>query len=262
MHYEHVLIESQDAITTLTLNRPDCGNALSIAFMKEIIAAAKSFQQDTDTRVIIVRGAGKHFSVGADLKDPERHQQSDEDLLTRTRSTTLGRELIQTILDIDQITIAAVQGVAAGGGACIASACDFRIGSDDCRIGYPEVKLGMNLSWGSLPLCYTLIGPARTKRMVVGGELESASDLERWGFLDELVASENLQSAAMAMADHYAARPALSAQMIKRGINAMQQSNLKQVMHMDGDQFTLASLSQDYRKARDAFLNRTDQSSE
>lgn len=257
MHFQHVLIERSDAVATLTLNRADCGNALSIAFMQELIAAAKSFQQDTETRVVIVRGEGKHFSVGADLKDPARQQQSEADLLVRSRSTALGRELIQSILDINQVTIAAVQGVTAGGGACIASACDFRIGSDDCRIGYPEVKLGMNLSWGALPLCYTLIGPARTKRMVMGGELEAAKDLERWGFLDQTVPFEKLQEAATRMALHYAERPALSAQMIKRGINAMQQASLNEVMHMDGDQFTLATLSEDFEKARAEFLDKS-----
>ncbi len=256
MNFQHLKLEFTGCIATLTLNRPDCGNALNIACMKEIISAAKSFKQDTGTKVIVVRGEGKHFSVGADLKDPERQRQREEDLLTLTRSTALGRELIQSILDFDQITIAAVQGVAAGGGACIASACDFRIGSDDCRIGYPEVKLGMNLSWGALPLCYALVGPAKTKRMVMGGELEAADELERWGFLDEVVPAEKLQAAADAMAQHYAERPALSAQMIKRGINAMQRAGLNEVMHMDGDQFTLATLSGDFEEARAAFLNK------
>lgn len=257
MDYEHVRLESEGRIASLVLNRPDCGNALSIALMKEIIAALKEFKQNTEARVIVIRGEGKHFCVGADLKDSERQKQMEQaDLLKRQRSTSLGRELIQTVIGVDQITIAAVQGAAAGGGACIASACDFRLGTDTCQIGYPEVKLGMNLSWGALPLCYNLIGPAKTRRMVIGGELEAATDLERWGFLDEITSSDKLLEAAANIAEHYAERPPLAAQMIKRGINALQLSALNEVMHMDGDQFALATLSDEFREAKANFLNR------
>ncbi len=259
---EHIEVLCEDTIATLVLDRPDCGNALSIALMKEIIGALRTFKDNTDVRVILIRGEGKHFCVGADLKDTERQLQLEQaDLLKRQRSTSLGRELIQAILEVDQITIAAIQGAAAGGGACIASACDFRIGTDTCQIGYPEVKLGMNLSWGALPLCYNLIGPAKTRRMVIGGELESAQDLERWGFLDEVTTDRKLLDAAGKMAEHYAICPPLAAQMVKRGINALQLSALNEVMHMDGDQFVLATLSDEFKEARKNFLNRMKNSS-
>lgn len=257
MNFKFLKVESSGAIATIRLNRPECGNALSLKLMTKIIEACNSFKYDTETRVIIFCGEGKHFSVGADLKDPDRESQDHQaDLLQRSRTTQLGRELIESILKLNQITIAAVQGAAAGGGACITTACDFRIGAEGCVIGYPEVKLGMNLSWGALPLCYNLVGPARAKRMVAGGELELAADLLSWGFLDELVALDELQASALAMAEFYAERPPLAAQMIKRGINAIQMSPSSAIMHMDGDQFTLAAESEDYQRQREAFLNK------
>jgi len=255
MSFKFLKLQRADTIATLCLDRPECGNALSLALMQEIIDAVTTFKYDTTVRVIIFRGEGKHFSVGADLKDPARYDQGqDSTIARRVRETQLGRELIESILNINQISIAAVQGAAAGGGACIASACDFRIGSDDCIIGYPEVKLGMNLSWGSLPLCYNLVGPAVAKRMVIGGELEVASDLLHWGFLDELVSASDLEQKSLEMAEFYASRPAMAAQMIKRGLNAIQLAGSAGVMHADGDQFALASLSDDYRQARTEFL--------
>ena len=255
MNYKFLNIQRQGTIATLCLDRPACGNALSLALMQEIIDAVVTFKYDSLTRVIVFRGNGKHFSVGADLKDPARQdQQQDGDLLHRVHDTQLGRELIESILNINQITIAAVHGAAAGGAACIASACDFRIGSDDCIIGYPEVKLGMNLSWGSLPLCYNLVGPAVAKRMVIGGELEVATDLLHWGFLDELVSASDLEKKSLEMAGFYASRPAMAAQMIKRGLNAIQLAGSAGVMHADGDQFALASLSDDYQQARTELL--------
>jgi len=257
MNFSYLSVESADTIAFITLKRPECGNALSLKLMAEIVQACESFKYDTKTRVIIFRGEGRHFCVGADLKDPDRKSRDEGvDLLQRNRSTQQGRDLIEAILNLNQISIAAVQGAAAGGGACIATACDFRIGTSDCSIGYPEVKLGMNLSWGALPLCYNLIGPAAAKRMVIGGELESGEDLYEWGFLDELVAAADLAGAVKKMAAFYGSRPPLAAQMIKRSLNAIQMASSSAVMHMDGDQFTLATESEDYHQQREAFLHR------
>lgn len=257
MSYEFLRVEHDGPLARIHLNRPQCGNALSMKLMAEIVRACESFKYDTETRAIVFSGEGKHFCVGADLKDPERKSRDEgASLLQRQRSTQAGRDLIEAILNINQITIARIQGAAAGGGACIATACDFRIGASDCKIGYPEVKLGMNLSWGALPLCYNLVGPAAAKRMVIGGELESGEELYEWGFLDELVAPDELDQAVEKMALFYADRPAMAAQMIKRGLNALQLSLSASVMHMDGDQFTLATEGEDYRQQRAAFLER------
>lgn len=257
MSFEFLRIEQNAPFATIHLNRPECGNALSLKLMAEIVRACELFKYDTQTRVVVFNGEGKNFCVGADLKDPERKTRDEgASLLERQRSSQLGRDLIEAILNINQITIAAIQGAAAGGGACIATACDFRIGVTDCRIGYPEVKLGMNLSWGALPLCYNLVGPAAAKRMVIGGELEAGEELYEWGFLDELVAAEELKSAVQKMAQFYADRPPMAAQMIKRGLNALQMASGAAVMHMDGDQFTLATESEDYHQQRAAFLAR------
>ena len=257
MTYQFLTLALENDIAILSLNRPAVGNALSIKLIEEIIDAVNSLKYNVDIKVVIFRGEGRHFSVGADLKDPDRLEAgSDADLLKKSRTTQFGRELIETIMRMNQISIAAVQGAAAGGGACITTACDFRIASNDCKIGYPEVKLGMNLSWGALPLCYNLVGPARAKRMVIGGELEQASDLLEWGFVDELVANEQLDSRARELADYYSTKPALAAQMIKRSLNAIQNSTSHALMHMDGDQFTLAAESEDYQLQREAFLSR------
>jgi enoyl-CoA hydratase len=260
MTYSHLTITSNEDIATITLQRPECGNALSLKLMSEIIDACNSFKYDTKTRVIIFCGDGKHFCVGVDLKDPERVTRADgATLLDRSRLGQIGRNLIEAILGVNQITIAVVQGAAAGGGACITTACDFRIGTDDCIVGYPEVKLGMNLSWGALPLCNNLVGTAKAKRMVIGGELESAGDLLAWGFLDETVPQSQLSARASEMAAYYASRPAMAAQMIKRSFNALQDAGNASIMHMDGDQFTLATESEDYEHQRAAFLAKTSQ---
>ena len=256
MSFKYLTVQCDGQIATITLRRPECRNALSLALMREITEAAISFKYDTEIRVVVFRGEGKHFCVGADLKDEERWKiGQDGDLLMKSRLTQIGRDLIESIIGINQITIAAIQGAAAGGGACIPLACDFRVGTHDCIVGYPEVKLGMNLSWGALPLCYNLVGPSIAKRLLIGGDLEAAEDLLAWGFIDELVESAELSNRALELANYYAQRPPLAAQMIKRGLDAIQTVNAG-VMHMDGDQNALSTLSEEFEDARNAFINK------
>ena len=164
--------------------------------------------------------------------------------------------MIRSIFDIDQITIAAVQGAALGGGACIATACDFRIGSEDCFLGYPEVNLGINLQWFSLPLCVHLIGPARAKRMIMLGHHEKAQTLLNWGMLDEVVKREVLMKRALQMAEDYAGQPPIPTQMIKRSVNMVSSALDQAIMHMDTDQNILSRETQDSAEGIQAFLEK------
>jgi enoyl-CoA hydratase len=157
---------------------------------------------------------------------------------------------------MNQITIAAIDGVALGGAACITTALDFRIGTDDCRIGYPEVKLGIPLSWVSLPLCVHLIGPAKAKRMVILGNQEDPKTLLNWGFLDAVVSGDQLMKRAMDMANAYAVQAPVAAQMIKRSINAIMSSHDQALMHMDSDQVLLTQLSGEFKEGVEAFFQK------
>ena len=152
-----------------------------------------------------------------------------------------GERAIEAVLDIDQITIAAWHGAAKGGGACSATACDFRIGSDDCFMQYPEIDIGINLMWKSLPLLVNLIGPARAKRLVIGGERMHSETLLNWGILDQRVPQKNLLAAATDMAAHYVSKPPIAAQMIKQSTNQITNALNHALMHMDADQNLLAA---------------------
>jgi enoyl-CoA hydratase/carnithine racemase len=168
--------------------------------------------------------------------------------------------MIRAVYEMDQITIAAVNGAAMGGGACIAAACDFRVGADNCRVGYPEVGLGMNLSWTALPMCVHLIGPARAKQMVILAEKVKAQTLLEWGFLDEMVPAHEMMKAAQAMARKYAAQPPIAAQMVKRSVNAIASALDQSIMHMDADQFLLTTQTKDYLEGVSAFLEKREPS--
>jgi enoyl-CoA hydratase/carnithine racemase len=256
MEYQHLEIGRHGAVATLRFNRPAKANALSGAVLLEIEHAALAFRDDAATRAVIVTGAGKHFSSGADLTDPGPGKP--EPLVLRRRRARYGERAIQALRGIDQITIAAWNGAAMGGGGCIALALDFRVGADDCFLQFPEIDLGMNLMWQSLPLVTQLVGPARAKRLVIGGDRIHADELEEWGVLDQKVPRASLLDAASALAERYAKKPPVAAQMIKRSVNHLVSALDRSIMHMDADQNVLTQTTDDRRAAGPAYLAKRD----
>lgn len=242
-------------IATVTINRPEKRNAITNEMMEDIERVARDFARDEQTRAIIVRAEGKDFSVGADLSQP-RFQGDPQSMLIRRRQLQLGSLMMRALREIHQPTICAVQGVATGGAACIATACDFRIAASDARLGYGEVKVGINLMWNAVPVCVALVGPARAKRLIMSGKLFDAKTLADWGFLDEVVPHGNLDATARAWAEEYAALPPIAVQMIKRSINQVSGALDQALMHMDADQWLLATQSEDFREAVSAFFEK------
>lgn len=238
-------------IATLTLNRPERRNALDVELMSALEAASRGFAESHETRAVIVRGEGESFSAGADLAAGDG--AGSEPLVARRRAARLGARMLRSILEIPQPTICAIRGVAIGGGACIASACDFRIAAEDARIGYTEVRLGMNLMWNAVPLCVGLVGPARAKRMLMTGALFPATKLADWGFVDQCVPQPRLETAARELAEELAVLPPTAVQMIKESVNAVSGALDASVMHMDADQWLLTAQSRDFREGILAF---------
>lgn len=245
--YQHLSVSHQGNVATITLSRPTRANALSHDHLAELEHAALSFRDAPDIRVVIITGAGKHFSSGADLQDPGPDPAMP--LVQRRRRARMGQRAIEAIVNMDQITIAAWRGAAMGGGACVATACDFRVGSETAFMQYPEVDLGINLMWKSLPLIIALVGPARAKRLVAGAERVSATTLLDWGILDHLTSNEELMSKAEEMAAIYAAKPPIAAQMIKQSTNQFAYALGAAVMHMDADQNLLSAATEDRKIA-------------
>tara|TARA_Y100001934_G_scaffold273142_1_gene362825 strand:- start:11115 stop:11909 length:795 start_codon:yes stop_codon:yes gene_type:complete len=251
MDYQHIKIERDGFVATVQFNRPARANALNPRHIEEIEHVALSFREDYDTRVVVFKGAGKHFCSGADLGEREPRYTSQ---IKARRRKRIGERCIQAIREMDQITIAAWHGAAMGGGAAIATALDFRIGTRTCFMSYPEIKIGVNLMWQSLPLCVHLAGPAVAKRLVISGERAYGPQLQEWGLLDELVEDE--QALASRVADWaalYASQAPGAAQMIKRSVNAISSALDRSIMHMDFDQNLLNEASADAREAVSAY---------
>jgi enoyl-CoA hydratase/carnithine racemase len=248
-------LERSGHIATVTINRAERRNAVTLEMMQGLERISREFIQDEQTRAVIFRAEGRDFSVGADLSTPPS-ARGGASMLMRRRGAEFGAQLMRSIQEIPQPTICAVQGIATGAGGCITSACDFRVGADNARIGYGEVKLGINLMWHAVPICVHLVGPARAKQMIMTGKLFDAATLERWGFLDQVVPLVELDAAARALAEEYAALPPNSVQMIKKSVNHVAGALDRAIMHMDADQWLLSSLTEDYKEAVGAFFEK------
>ncbi len=246
MEYENLIVENiEEHIALVTLNRPKSLNALNNPLMTDIERVTEEFHNDLETRVVIFTGAGKIFCAGADLKN----NRPPPTLLGKQRFFEIGPRMIRKLYEMEQITIAAINGGAYGGGACIASALDFRIGDENCYAGFPESRIGMNLSWRALPLAVHLIGPTYAKEMVILGKNIEAQTLLKWGFFSEVVPKERLIPRSIEIAKEYAAMPPIPAQMIKKSINHISSALDGAIMHMDRDQFNLTLGSNDLKVA-------------
>ena len=250
---KYLEVKKEGHICWVYLNRPEAMNALSTDVLKEIADFNFSLRDDLESRVVIYAGKGDHFSAGADLKEKPKKVSKLE-----AWRNNFGKPAIYSFFEVNQITIAAIDGYCLGGAACIATACDFRIASEDAILGYPEINLGINLNWFGLPLAVRLIGPARAKKMVIGGENENAETLLSGGFYDEVHPKKDLMNAAKQMADLYCSKPPMAAQMIKHSVNELVYSGDDAIMHMDYDQTLLTHETQDRREALLSFFEKRD----
>ena len=248
--YENLTVRKDGHVAVVTFNRPARANALNHAHLQDIEAVALSFRDDAETRAVIFTGSGKHFSSGADL---DGGGPAAATLVEQRRLARMGERATLAVYDMDQITIAAWNGAAMGGGAVLASAMDLRIGAEDCFMQYPEIDIGVNLMWKGLPLIVRIAGPSRAKRLVAGGERILAPELLEWGVLDALVPRSSLLEVASEWAARYAAKSPVPAQMIKRSVNAIVSASDNAIMHMDVDQNLLAAATDDRRVAADAY---------
>ena len=154
-------------IAVVRFDRDDGINALSPEAMRQLTQAARSFDDDGNTSVVVLTGGPRAFSAGFDLKDPEGRSRKSMDLGSLRRHLKLGPRLSRAWQEMEQITIGAIEGFCIGGGLALAVALDFRVMARDAHLRVPEIGLGMNMSWQSIPRMLHWMGPARTKQAVI-----------------------------------------------------------------------------------------------
>ncbi|WP_447751120.1 enoyl-CoA hydratase/isomerase family protein [Sphingopyxis fribergensis] len=249
-------LEQHGHIVTITHDRGEKSNALTSASLLQLKAMAESLADNPEARAVVIRAEGRHFGAGMDIDGIGGGGHAATPAVQQRRSAETGGRLLRAIREIHQPTICVIQGVATGGSACIATACDFRIGSPESRIGYGEVRLGINLMWHALPLAIQTVGLARAKRMVMTGALFDAQTMLDWGFFDNVVAADDRDAAALRMAAELAALPPIAVQMIKQSANAYAGALDQAVMHADVDQWLLGTRTEDFGEGVRSFFEK------
>jgi len=252
---QHLKISFEDRVASVVLNRPERRNALSAGLMREMIACAGEFAARRDIDAVVVRGAGGCFSAGADLKDSTRWA-GGAPLLEQRDTASLGGRMARAWEELPQITIAAIEGYAIGGGLALCVALDWRVIARDAFVSLPEISLGIPLTWGTLPRLVNLVGPARTKRLAILCERVSAADALAMGLVDEICEPGSALATSNELIQKVLDKPKHSVMMTKETVNAYASLGAHAVSHMAPDQLELAAASPESRAARDAALKR------
>jgi enoyl-CoA hydratase len=185
MSYQNLRVEIADQIATVTLNRPQFDNALDTNLINELQALVEQMRKDEAIRSIILTGAGRTFSVGADVKMLAKIGESETPEQTRGEIERW-RATIDGVEALPQVTIAAINGMTLGGAVVLALACDFRVASSRAIFGLPEIKSGMILALGGTQRLTRMIGTAAAKEMVLRGRNVTAMEALRIGLVNRV----------------------------------------------------------------------------
>jgi len=183
------LAPEEENIGVITLNRPDALNALNLQLLNELDSLLEEIRKDEKIRVVVITGAGRAFSVGADLVEAQKLDEAGVRNFVQT-----GQKLFDKIENFDKPVIASINGFTLGGGLELALACDIRIASDQARIGSPEVAVGLIPAWGGTIRLPKVIGRGKAAELILTGGQIDAKEAERIGIVNKTVSADELSS--------------------------------------------------------------------
>jgi len=211
---ESLFLTKSDGIATVTINRPHVRNALDPLTWELIHRTLENLARDDTVQVLIVTGAGDEaFAAGADIQ-----WLHDRSMLATLESTV--QRVLQTLEDLWKPSIAAVNGIALGGGCELAMACDIRIASDQAKFGLPEARLGIIPAGGGTQRLPRLVGIAKAKELIFTGEIIDAREAERIGLVNRVVPHAELMDSAVELAKKIMRCGPLAVRMAKMSIHA------------------------------------------
>lgn len=215
-----ILFSIDNLIATITLNRPDKLNAISLAMLEQLEAVVAQLENNREACVVIITSAGdRAFSVGADIKEWERVIADDPIAMWRAWDRP-GHRVFDRLARLHLPTIAAINGYAFGGGLELALATDLRIASDRAEFALPETKIGTQPGWTGSQRLPALIGIARAKQMIFTGARIKADVAEKWNLVNEVVPHEQVLNRAREIANQIASNAPLAVQFAKTIIDA------------------------------------------
>lgn len=222
MSYEMILVDREEPVGRITLNRPEAMNALNGQLMDEMTAALRCFEQDENIRAIVITGSAKAFAAGADIKEMQSMDYMEaymKDFITANwEEASRCRKPV----------IAAVAGYALGGGCELAMMCDFILAADNAKFGQPEIKLGVIPGAGGTQRLTRFVGKSKAMEMVLTGRMMDAEEAERSGLVSRIVPVDDLVEEAMKTARKIADLSLPSVMIAKECVNKAYETTLKE----------------------------------
>jgi enoyl-CoA hydratase len=218
-------------IGVVTLNRPDALNALSMDLLTELDRLLDEIRGDEKIRVVVITGAGRAFSVGADLREAQKLDPEGVKNFIQ-----FGQRLFDKIEAFDKPVVAALNGFTLGGGVELALACDIRVASEDARIGNPEVAVGLIPAWGGTVRLPKIVGRGKAAELILTGGQIDAKEAERIGLVNKTVTADELNSTVMWTAGTIATKAPIAVRQAKRILVKAVEASMEEgnAMMLDG----------------------------
>lgn len=252
MAYETLIVERDGVVGIIKLNRPPV-NPLSVKSYHELYDAISDLDGDDAIGAIVITGAGdKAFAAGLDVKDVMGKSAVE----TLDFLWTAPRRTFDKLTGIEKPTVAAVFGLALGGGCEVAICCDLRIASEDAIFGVPEINLGIMPGSGATQRLPRLVGLAKAKEMLFMGDNVNAQEAYRIGLVNKVVSRDKLMEEAMTLARKLAAKPKRALGLIKRCVDNGLNMDLASGLTLEMDCFSIAFTSEDGREGINAFVEK------
>ncbi len=250
MAYETIIVEIEDHVALITLNRPNALNALNDQLLGELADALTGCQNNDKVRCIVITGSEKAFAAGADIK--MMAEKSFVDVFAGDLFTPESEQ----ILRVRKPIIAAVSGYALGGGCELAMMCDFIIASDTAKFGQPEINLGVVAGLGGTQRLTRAIGKAKAMDMNLTGRFMDAEEAERSGLVSRVVPVKKLMEEAMAAAQKIAEKSMITVMVVKEAVNRSFETTLREGLLYERRTFHSLFATEDQKEGMAAFMEK------
>lgn len=250
MSYNTILVNQENHIGIITLNRPDELNTFSSEMAIELNQALTQLDNDKNIRVLIIKGAGKAFCAGIDVS--EFFEKSH---LEYKHWVGLMEQMASVISNMKKPVIASAQGFAVANGAGVIAACDLAVIAEGTKIGTTAISVGLFCMGPAIPLSRSL-GRKRSLEMLLTGDLIDSDDAEKWGLVNKVVPVDQLEEATMALANKLAQKSPLALQMGKQAFYQTADMEFGKALEYSNEMFASLCITEDAKEGIDAFLNK------
>jgi enoyl-CoA hydratase len=251
MTYTNITLEKTNGIATITMNRPQVLNALNTETLKELLRAVQELETDPAVHLAIITGKDKAFIAGADIKE-----MKEMNPLQAKAFVELGHQILANIEASRLPYIAAVNGLALGGGCEVMMACDLIVSSANAKIGQPEVNLGIHPGFGGTQRLPRLVGATKAKELLLTGDAIDATEAHRIGLVNKVVEPTKLMDETMALAQKIIAKSSVQTRFIKQLVNKGMNIDLPSACALEISSFSTSFSTEDQKEGMTAFLEK------